>query len=126
MLLFQLCFADTNKIINHNLEQLPFKSLTHLVTISHYHFITCRIYIYVSIVCVLCILGPKLNSFVCPQPQLDGVGTYLIFEMPNDHIGSCVAMVEVTPKSHHFILTVSKKAVLINMEGIVVAPVVLI
>ncbi|XP_067950394.1 NACHT and WD repeat domain-containing protein 2-like [Watersipora subatra] len=60
--------------------------------------------------------GPNLNSFVCPHPQLEGVGTYLIFEMPNDHIGSCVAMIEVVPNDHHFILTVSRKAVLINME----------
>jgi len=58
-----------------------------------------------------------LNSFVCPHAQLEGVGTYLIFEMPNDHVGSCVAMIEVTPKNRHFILTLSKKAVLINMEG---------
>ena len=61
--------------------------------------------------------GPKLNSFVSPHVQLEGVGTYLIFEMPNDHIGSCVAMLEVTPKGHHYILTLSRKAVLINMEG---------
>jgi len=66
---------------------------------------------------VLLFSGPKLNSFVCPHAQLEGVGTYLIFEMPNDHVGSCVAMIEVTPKNRHFILTLSKKAVLINMEG---------
>ncbi|XP_067951033.1 uncharacterized protein [Watersipora subatra] len=60
--------------------------------------------------------GPSLNSFVCPHPQLEGVGTHLIFEMPNDHIGSCVAMIEVVLKGVHYILTLSKQAVLINME----------
>ena len=63
------------------------------------------------------ILGPKINAFVCPHVQLEGVGTYTIFEMPNDHVGACNAMIEVTPGGHHYILTVSKKAVLINMEG---------
>ena len=63
------------------------------------------------------ILGPKINAFVCPHIQLEGVGTYTIFEMPNDHVGACNAMIEVTPGGHHYILTVSKKAVLINMEG---------
>jgi len=37
--------------------------------------------------------------------------------MPNDHVGSCVDLMEVTPGGHHYILTVSRKAVLINMEG---------
>ena len=65
-------------------------------------------------------VGPRSNALVAPHGQLEGVGTYLIFEMPNDHIGACTAMIEATPGGKHFILTLSRKAVLINMEGEVI------
>ncbi|XP_067950407.1 NACHT and WD repeat domain-containing protein 2-like [Watersipora subatra] len=60
--------------------------------------------------------GPKINSFVCPHPQLEGSGTHLVMEMPNDHSGPCVAVIMLTPLDGSFYLTLSRKAVLTNVE----------
>lgn len=61
--------------------------------------------------------GAKLNSLVCPHAQLEGVGSHTAYEMPNDHVGSCVAMLEVARHGHSYILTLSRKAVMIDMNG---------
>lgn len=62
-------------------------------------------------------IGCKFNSFVCPHTQLEGVGTYTLFEIPNDHVGTCVAMLEVIVNKRKHILTLSKKAVMFETKS---------